>query len=76
MIRVKFEYNADMTLATYTILPERGVGDESKFDLYLSYGQAHDVVKMLDLVIQLSAKDARDVLLAKLNSFICSQQKY
>ena len=74
MIFVKFDYNADTTLATYTLLKDGEMSMQPTLELYLSYSKAHDLVKLMDLIIELSSQDTREVLLGKLESFISSQK--
>lgn len=73
MINVKFSYNAQIGIATYTIFKDDVVyDDEYVIELAIPFDVAFSLSKFMDEIIFLSAESGYEGLLNKLDSFVSS----
>jgi hypothetical protein len=76
MFRVKFEYNADLSVAKYTLLQDDVEYDEEcQIELSLPFDSAFSLSKLFDTVMMISREDGHNALIDRFQKFINNEYK-
>lgn len=76
MFRVKFEYNADINVAKYTLLQDEVEYDEEcQIELNLPFDVAFSLSKLFDNCMLLSREDGHNALIDRFQKFINNEYK-